>query len=117
VKWLRDERERQRAREERHLRFGRMNDAREWEPRSGHPGEYVAKIEHPPDYLSPDQIDIFDWLEVADWPGAGGPFLDAGFQIVCMLELGEWPSDDAVRAELALRTPTEPMEMQLGLFG
>jgi hypothetical protein len=111
VKWLRNEAERQRAREERFLKFGRLTGQ---EPRPGGKYGFIARIEYPPDFLTPDQLDIFDWLEVADRPG--GPFLDAGFQIVCMLELGEWPSDEAVRAELALRQPTEPWERQLGLF-
>ena len=58
--------ERERAREEREGRWGRITNL---QPRPGHPGEYLAEVISPPDYLTPDQLDIFDGLWTRRVPG------------------------------------------------
>jgi hypothetical protein len=109
--------ERQQARQERVLAYGRVTNMR---PRTGRPGEYRAKIEAPPDYLTPDQLDLFDALTPLDemaagtWPG--GTFTSEqmrnwtafDFKHVCQLE-GVGRSDAAdVLAEIDLRVPGWP---------
>ncbi len=108
--------ERQRAREERELRYGEIKNE---QSRPGHPGEYIADIVPPPDYLTPDQLDLFDALGEVDDDlsrGGGGVFTSeqlrnwtaSGFQWVCQLEGVEVPEVEAVLAEIDLRHPGWP---------
>jgi len=100
--------ERQRARSERELRYGRVTDMR---PRTDRPGEYRAKMEPPPDYLTDDQLDLFDALEVGTHV-PGGTFTSDGlrhwiafeFGWICQLEGVGVPDVSALLAEIDLRS-------------
>jgi hypothetical protein len=99
--------ERQRAREERTLRYGKVEVGR---PRTDRPGEYHAKVEPPPDFLTDEQLEVFDEYRPDRYTPSGDQddeaarhFSASGFAFVCGLETGEEPSTEDVLAEMALR--------------
>jgi hypothetical protein len=104
--------ERERAQIERVLRYGRVTNMR---PYTDHPGQYRAKVEPPPDYLTPDQIDVFDALGVGV-KLHGGTFTSEqmrhwaaySFGHICELEGVGVPSEADVLAEIDLRSPGWP---------
>ena len=97
------------------------------QPRTDHPGQYRGKIEPPPDYLTDDQIDLFDALSIGTHV-PGGTFTSDGlrhwiafeFGWVCQLEGVGVPDVSAVLAEIDLRSPgwpghwTEPRRIERG---
>ena len=109
---FRSDAERARARSERELAYGRVTNMR---PCTDRPGEYLADIEPPPDYLTPDQLDLFDALHRFD-KLPGGTFTSESlrnwiafdFQRVCELEGVGAPDAAAVLAEIDLRVPGWP---------
>ena len=103
--------EREQARIERHLRYGRVTNLRpdvvvgvhddqgQFFGGSEHIAErYLAEIEPPPDYLTDDQLDIFEKDLPSDTPES-----ISGFRAWCWLDCEDAPSAEAVRAEIALR--------------
>jgi hypothetical protein len=98
------------ARELRALRYGRVEVGR---PRSDGLG-YHAQIEPPPDYLTDEQLEVFDELHSDELPGGEFTwdqvrnFTALSFQWVCQLEGVAVPEADAVLAEIDLRSPGWP---------
>jgi hypothetical protein len=105
--------ERQGAREERALRYGKVKVGR---PRTDRPGEYHAEVEPPPDFLDEDALDLFDALHSDKLPGGEFTwqqvrnFTALSFQWVCQLEGVAVPDAEAVLAEIDLRLPGWPGE-------
>jgi hypothetical protein len=103
--------ERQRPREERTLRYGKVKVGR---PRTDHPGEYHADVEPPPNYLDDDQLDLFEALNSPGLPGGEFTweqvrnFTALSFQQVCQLEGVAVPDAEAALAEIELRDPGWP---------
>jgi hypothetical protein len=108
---FRDEAERERAREERTLRYGEVKVGR---PRTDRPGEYHAIVVPPEDYLDDEVLELFDTYWSDDPPGGvytwhqARNFTAASFQWVCSLEGVPVPHADAVLAEIDLRSPGWP---------
>jgi hypothetical protein len=104
--------ERGRARIERHLRYGRVTNLRpdvvvgrddqgQFFGGPEHIAErYLGEIEAPPDFLTDDQLDVFE----KDLP-TDTPERISGFLWRCNLECADAPSVEDVRAEIALRNP------------
>jgi hypothetical protein len=105
--------ERGRARIERQLRYGRVTNLRpdvvvgvhddqgQFFGGEEHIAErYLAEIVPPPDFLTDDQLDVFD----EDLP-TDTPERISQFQARCNLTCLDAPSAESVRAEIALRNP------------
>ena len=103
--------ERQRAREERTLRYGKVKVGR---PRTDRPGEFHAHVEPPPNYLDDDQLELFDTLHSDELPGGEFTwqqvrnFTALSFQQVCAFDGVAVPDAAAVLAEIDLRSPGWP---------
>jgi hypothetical protein len=95
------------AREERVLRYGRVENVRR---RTGRPGEHSAEVIPPPNYLTDEQLAAFKLArpDLAEPSGEQTPEQARNFAVwmfgwVCSFDGIGVPSDEAIEAEIRLR--------------